>query len=334
MTGGVPGQEWVGLTDEQANLSKPLATRGWLLPKSVEMRGKRLFYDLISFPPRIVRPGPSVLGEFVQLADGEGERIVRFAKEWGVLRLCKHGLPSPHEALGGAKPWTQRVDCFPGRVRRGSIATVGQRIPLFWLWEPIEAWQLLARRARALLNLTSEVRGGRTGSDEDWKFLTGFPIQRLGQDPSFRDIERDPWVYIADNLNYWFGLRPVVLNFSLDQGRLKIGNLAESLFAYLQMQLAFAVGQGAGLCFCSGCSTFYSPPRRPNPNRRNYCGECGRKAATRDASARYRRKSKSVEPRHDEYAQALPLKCAACRDSNRAGAKFCNACGGPLEAST
>src|SRR5216683_1815600 len=103
MTAGVPGWEWLDLTDEQANLSKPLATKGWLVPKSVEIRRKRLFYE-ISFPFRIVRPGPGLLAEFVQLADGEGERIVRFAKEWGVLRLCKHGLPSPHEALGGARP--------------------------------------------------------------------------------------------------------------------------------------------------------------------------------------------------------------------------------------
>jgi hypothetical protein len=331
---GLPRWEWIGLTDEQANLSKPLATNGWLLPKSVEVLGNRLFYELIGFPPRIVRPGPGVLAEFVQLADGEGERIVRFAKEWGVLRLCRHGLPSPHEALSGARPWTQRVDCFPGRVRRGSIATVGQRIPLYWLWEPIEAWQHFARHARALLNLTSEVRGGRTGSDEDWKFLTGFPIPRLGQDPSYRGIERDPWVYIADNLNYWFRLRPMDLKFSLYQGRLKIDNSAGSLFSYLQMQLAFAVGQGAGLCLCAGCTKLYSPTRRPNPNRNNYCDECGRKAACRDASDRYRRKSKSVESRDDEYAQALRPKCAACGDSNRAGAKFCNACGLPLEAST
>jgi hypothetical protein len=317
MTEGIPGWDWIGLTDEEANLSKPFATNGWLLPNSVEIRRKRLFYE-IGFPPRFVRPGPSLLAEFVQLADREAESIVRFAKKWGVLRFCRHGLPYPHEALSGARPWTRRVSCFPGRVRRGSVITSLKRhFPVYWLWEPIEAWQQFARHARALLNLTSEVRRGRTGSDEDWKFLTGLPIPRLGQEPPYSSIERDPWTYIANNLNCWFRLTPVTLRFSLEQGRLKIDHSAQSLFPYLQMQLAFAVGQGAGLCICSGCGEPYPPPRRPNPNRNSYCDECGRKASCRDASARYRRKSF--------------LKCAKCGDSHRSGAKFCNACGGSLK---
>jgi hypothetical protein len=68
-----------------------------------------------------------------------------------------------------------------------------------------------------------------------------------------------------------------------------------NLFGLLSLYIASEVaGAGTAGVFCTSCGRFYTPNRRPNPCRSNYCqqcrGETGKNAAWRDASRRYRRR--------------------------------------------
>src|SRR5258708_28996632 len=117
-------------------------------------------------------------------------------------------------------------------------------------------------------------------------------------EPPIPSIDKNPWHYIGSVLDDWFACRPARLSFTLgDDGQLGIDldQITGSLFEYLRFQLAFAVGRGAGLALCASCGQLYSLQRRPNPNRLSYCHKCGRAAAMRAASARYRQRRKEGE---------------------------------------
>src|SRR5690242_5744761 len=48
-------------------------------------------------------PPEDLLDRFCELADESGERIERFAEQWGPLGLCKHGVPHTHRPF--RTPW-------------------------------------------------------------------------------------------------------------------------------------------------------------------------------------------------------------------------------------
>src|SRR5207244_7489631 len=71
-----------------------------------------------------------------------------------------------------------------------------------------------------------------------------------------------------------------------------------SLYGAIAVQLLFDVSRTDGLAVCTSCGTPYLPPtRRPRWDQNTYCPDCGKKAAARDASARYRRTEKYQQAR-------------------------------------
>jgi hypothetical protein len=285
------GWDWIGLTNEEGNLHVPAAARHWSAPREVKVKGGRLFYDYMGSPPQMPRrvsPGPELLSKFLLLDGASATEIVSFAKRWGVLGLCRHGLMYPHEALYGARRWNRQVNCFPGRIKRSLVGPDYPGIYNYWLWEPLESWWRYVKTARAMLNVVAELRLGHPGRREDWLVLTPIPPNEAEG-----NIEKNPWRYIDRQLRDWFSPRPVTLSFEINEkGDLKLGltRAATSLLEYLRLQLAFAIGRGGGLALCAACGQLYTPNRRPNPNRSAYCLKCGRRAAMRFASMKYRQK--------------------------------------------
>lgn len=162
--------------------------------------------------------------------------------------------------------------------------------------------------ARALLNIVAELRQNRPGRRQDWLVITPIPPTEASP-PSF---EKNPWRYIDISLRAWFSQRPVALSFAITDKRdlkLSLESAANSLLGYIRLQLAFAIGRGGGLALCASCGQLYPPKRRPNPNRQSYCEKCGRAAAMRFASVRYRQKKKEAQaPRAADLslANAVP----------------------------
>jgi hypothetical protein len=180
-------------------------------------------------------------------------------------------------------------------------------------WEPIGAWRHYARQARAVLNIAACLHSGRPVATEDvetideWHAtvehglaginpetgLIDLPSQFPKWEPNYSDMGALVARVIEDWL--WAGnVRPI---FRWESGapRMLFGQFGSrgfekhsGLFAALAMQLALAVGRTDGLAICSACSSAYVPLRRPRADRRNYCPSCGRTAALRDASTRWR----------------------------------------------
>src|SRR5205807_7183558 len=85
-----------GLTDEDGNLDRAVAGARWGMPTVVELDGERLVWRWQG--SRFIEPGPTMFSEFLRLAEGSDERILQYARQWGVQLICRHGSPGGHPA--------------------------------------------------------------------------------------------------------------------------------------------------------------------------------------------------------------------------------------------
>jgi hypothetical protein len=72
-------------------------------------------------------PNPNLLLKFAGLADASDEQIFDFARHWGLLGLCVHGIPGGHRIAGGTL------------TPQGGRTTEDICMPV--PWEPVRIWQ-------------------------------------------------------------------------------------------------------------------------------------------------------------------------------------------------
>ena len=68
----------------------------WRVPNSVELKGEALLWDVTKNQTIKVHPGRSMLDDFIRLHNAQPDQILKYAMRWGVLGICKHGLPASH----------------------------------------------------------------------------------------------------------------------------------------------------------------------------------------------------------------------------------------------
>jgi hypothetical protein len=244
----------------------------------------------------------SLLDEFVNLSESADERIVRFAGKWGVLGVCKHGVPYSRCLK----------DCQEGYL------------------ENISVWRMYSRMARAILSISANLHQGIPGKNADWSTIFSFEIRE--QDDWFEvvldkfshqflsavsdsaldairrsiseenkrreqgteniisspknelaglvNLQKLLLGWLIDALLVGSGIR-LAFNWKLAEPKIELSS-SNSLLGALACQMAFAVLRSDAIAICSACGTPYTPNRRPAASRRNYCLSCGKKAANRD----------------------------------------------------
>ncbi len=135
-----------------------------------------------------VQESPPVRGclpAFIKLPDARPATIEAFAKTWGVLGICRDGLPGVHlgcEPLSSAERWWestpdawQRSELSDDQRRWFDPAAAKPGAPRRY-WEDLDAWRYLARRLRAIMVLAAALRRGDATSEEDW--IAALPAER------------------------------------------------------------------------------------------------------------------------------------------------------------
>lgn len=131
-------------------------------------------------------PLSGCLDEFIKLRNAEDAKIVEFARRWGVLGICRHGLPGVH--LGCRPLGVSEKNWDSPEHRIWSPLFEAQRSDAGWHWEPTDAWRYMASRVNGFLMVAADLRSGRDPLDEDLAEL--LPVYRKmargGWKPSFR----------------------------------------------------------------------------------------------------------------------------------------------------
>ncbi|MGD0580185.1 MAG: hypothetical protein ABSC08_14790 [Bryobacteraceae bacterium] len=215
----------------------------------------------------------SLLSGFLRLAEASDDAVLRFSKKWGILGLCKHGLPWKH-----SDACIRTIPSFPGH-----------------LWaEKTEHWRTLAAAFKCLINISAELSQGRTGAIDDWRFverrLSGpdFPAwdaHELHNTLSGENMSRMMLMTLVRRL-IWIADVTVQLgwNWASRTWEISFDSNGVNLLALLTLQLLLTMTKKGGFAICRSCHQSYIPRRKPDPTRRNYCRKCGIKAAWRDAA--------------------------------------------------
>jgi hypothetical protein len=267
--------ELAGLSDDGMGLTRPVRTSDWRVPARVDLYGDGLLWHYIDGPRigKIIHARRGLVDAFVKLADANPEGIRDFARRWGVLMICEHGKPAGHSF-----PRELLTDALNGPEKSGWCTPRG------WpdeCWEPLGAWYMLAREARAMLNVAAALHTQQPAKRGDWHMLVyrtwcgpegGDPTLDMLNQPRYAAGAR---AWVEDSVNRWVAWAAVQPRL-IWSGRSSptIDFEGCGLFGALAAQILAAVNTG-GWMFCSGCGKSYDPgPRRPNPKRRSYCPAC------------------------------------------------------------
>ncbi len=212
--------------------------------------------------------------------------ILRFARRWGVLSLCrKHGLPTTHVHAGESG--------FCRQIGHEEQLGGGGR-------EPIAAWRKYAREASALVDAAASVLGGAPMDARTLAILTEAPgpdpetWSEVAPEPRDSDLrEMEPWQGRGDlhrdlvefYIDRWLRYANVRLGFAwARRGPEIVLGGSDGLFRTLAMELAFRVTRTERMVMCSGCRR--PVPARPRPGERTYCPDCRRDHAPQRHAAR------------------------------------------------
>ena len=290
---GVDRLRWelAGLLPEGDAVHTPLGALA--IPRDIKLTGDRLLWSDRSV--KWVAPPADLLLKFVGLSRGEltGADVLVFAKQWGPLRLCQHGVPPAHSGPPSLRTLFPGGGTVPGcHPRSGGRSG--------WSADRLEDWQRWSRRFAAFLNIAARVQTPDDGTaedtaraEEDWASLRAVKSEHHwwppGSAPTRGPAEAGPLIFHINWLMSLCALHPL-----LDVNPMRVV-LAESpfratapLFAVLTTQLLPAVAGARGFAFCSACGEIYLPPRRTSASRGNYCDRCRNRGRWRDAKRRER----------------------------------------------
>lgn len=288
--------ELAGLLSETGNFDRPYQGRQFRAPIVLGNDDGLLIWHwedkVMSKPLRPEAHGFGLLCEFMNLADAPVETILAFARKWGVLEICQHGLPCTHNLL--------YADTFLGRLCFPFSYTDTK-----FFYEPISYWYFYARQMRALLNIAVRLKQGVPGLVEDWKVVqvSGLDqkseVKILGEElfaEIFGRTAKDDRLFMLKLLDHWLSMGDVRPTLVWDDEHCSV-SFDNTLFGMLVMQLMLEISSSGGIAFCHGCGKSYAPKgRRPKVGQRNYCLKCGRPAAVRDAQAALRARKRERRP--------------------------------------
>ncbi len=273
--------DFAGMTHDNGRLLADRLPAGTLVvPSWIELDEgqERLLWSWHrTYPPYTqVRPDSRVLEGFVKLADAPAEKVLDYARRFGVLGICEHGVPASHNRGPFPPQLGPQTACRPlgyfdflDRDRSEGLAARA-------CWEPVEVWWRFARQARAMLDIAAHLHQDQRPRAESWRTLWASSLGWTEGEPEpWKDWDsEDARRELADPLNMWLalGVAPPLLRWEGSGPPAVL--LGGGLFGTLAVQLMSAVTRTRGLSLCSECGDPYPPERQPRAGEKNYCQEC------------------------------------------------------------
>jgi len=283
-------------------LVTPLITH-WRRPKLVKVEDDQLVYSIrnrkvLQDANQPFEPLKSFLKlAYIEIGEKAEQKIIKFAERWGVLGICReHLLPWSHNDQPTFSDNTLLQLHFRNDRRScGMPERNGD-----WS-EPLSEWYLWLRLAKAIFSLGLELHQGRNGKAEHWNFMGYKPayyagIGKINRSTGLPEPELGKTI-VASYVTSWLEVTGVKPRFEwLTTGRIfSLGVSApDRLLSILGVQIMMLINRSSGLGICTSCGEWFLLRTRQSLSRNVYCEHCGKKAARRDAQARYYKRKKQL----------------------------------------
>ena len=244
------------------SIDRRVSVHSWFVPGLIRLENENLRWDYLPESlktGRQLNPSQGMLESFLELAQAPDRNIARYAKRWGVLGICNHGLPSSHNPDVLRKP-----GCRPLGWEEGNC------------WEPLDIWRHFATQAFSLLKIANRVHQGKAADPSDWARVYARSRTGVSTLPKTPSLGLDKHLLVMC-LNEWLTLGNVSLRIdwwsSEDRPTVKFNT--HGLFGALAVQLVLSAAQVDGWAICTHCRSEYMPTKRqPKTGQRNFCPPC------------------------------------------------------------
>jgi hypothetical protein len=266
----------MALADENGDIERALPGDLWVVPGFIEITGDCLIYHDWERQGREIRPGRGMLVDFLKLHAATDKDILDYARKWGVLHICKHGLPHTHSL-------SYETDSTPSMCQwQADLGEAGHEKNYR---EPIERWRLFSQHFLAAMRVARTLQNDRSASVEDWALL--FPnVSRDGVAAWKPHVagERRQFARVLNGLISLAGIRP---SFEWRDARPRLSFGSSGLFGSLVLQLVLAASGHSHFAFCAHCGIPYMPTvRAPKRGQQGFCPDCRDIGIPRRYSAR------------------------------------------------
>jgi len=199
-----------------------------------------------------------LLMRFINLADAPTESIRRFASVWGPLYWCQ----------------THRDYCW-------KPAQIIEKNECRWLGrEPVNVLRQVAGELGAAFRIAASLTEGTPVPADAWRMIPGCDLFESQKPVS------DQKMWLTQIINENLRKRGVGWSFVWKENRTEPELSVDSGFGFIGIawfQVAQLLTGSRGIYVCSGCAKPYvRRSKRPKSSTRNYCPDCGSKAAKRD----------------------------------------------------
>lgn len=264
----------------------------WLVPDEIELEGDNLIWR--AEPTHLIEPPPDqgtvrlMLESFAELGEEATPdvKILEYARRWGVLALCEHGLPACHILRGYLDPRNPNVflhqHCRP-LSRNDSLR-----------YEPLERWRHYARQANAIIKLANSLHQGLIGDVTYWQILAAQSLAQREMPPDslqaakFRlSVVVNRWLEMTDIRPrfIWVGDDPM---FTLSPPVFSLTAESITLMSVLAVQLMLRINRSVTLARCSNpdCGETFELKPGQSIKSSHYCRKCQKGNAPRRIAAR------------------------------------------------
>jgi hypothetical protein len=295
-----------------------IGSSAWLKPSRVERDRHDVFVSWRWPDSKDLRsdmPGPEwtardearILHDFL-LTDADPERVESFCRTWGVLDLCKHGLPQRHhvrQTRSGVLPCAYTQAPALSSLTRGDPEDIPHDIADTLAPKKLDAvrldhWQTAVTAMRAISAVGRALRPGNahpTHREEwnpiaDWLGYQPFPLVHGGPKAAVQ-AQRQALVLAVNRLLQWSSSGPR-LTWLPGDGTPRLQTHVDGALGAVILRLALDVA-GAPVrptVTCHYCHTEYTPKKQPKDypkvTERPCCGsaDCRRRQGSQNTKRR------------------------------------------------
>ncbi|MBI4852242.1 MAG: hypothetical protein HY819_10640 [Acidobacteria bacterium] len=277
-----------------------------------------------------------LINAFIKLTNVPNERlgkeVLKFAKQYGVLGLCKHGLPHTHHRL--SEPFFGLLPKYCPIEKKDN-----------WCCEPIDRWRYYARLVNAVINVSRAVDYEKQVRSEDWVIINEYQAQQEGSyekqlisllnliprqeiqdnlesvqsqmqkgfEQRWANIKKDPKtckLAVASVINQFLVLtdvRPIFVWLG-NKRYFRIGHndISTNLLSLITTQLMLLLNGSKAMANCASCGNLFILTKYQSIKGNAYCSECNQekpRGSWQKATKKYQENNKE----HPNREKRKPL---------------------------